>query len=1209
MATTNLTFSADTFAGTAESDEILIGSLGRLAGHDTLDAGAGLDTLRWVTTNPAFDGSYLAGSQGWDRLDFTSGTTSLTVKLNAWSVQQSDTDVLTVVIGANTVDLDTSLVQGAGTVLVQGTGLVILRNTAGQKITLADGHNGNVRGGASADSVQGGSGSDRLEGGLERDELKGGAGQDTLIGGEGADILTGGAGGDSLDGGLEGDVLVVGAGDTVRGGDGVDFFQVLKGAGTLTILDRAAGEKIDLRAFADTTARSSLVITDTADGAAIEVGTTKVILAGVTAASLADSDFMFANTNSNVIAVAAGTATSVLQGIIDTAPAGAVIELAAGVFTITQTLLIDRDDITLRGAGSNLTTLVNAIPGGSAGPVIDVVGGGRQFLANVSTTAAAGSTTLTLGSVAGISVGDVIYVMQLNDDAFLAATGNTGVQFPADYASNPDRYALREMLVEVVGIAGKTLTLSHALPFTFEAGKAAVSSTNMLENVEVSGFSIDTNLGEPDPFAFTNTLASWGPVPMVGFDNVMNSRISDVVINDAPSRGFEFRRTFQVTGENLSVNGAHNKGDGGNGYGVTLNEAFANTLTGLSIFDVRHAVLFSDMSAEHFNVVQVAETNRDINFHGSPDADNTVVVDWMEQDYPIGSSPQWAAVGPGIFPIHPRSTIEDNSVTFRFLRASQEDDRVVAHAQGGDLAGRGGNDTLIGGAAVDTLSGGGDNDMLTGGGGSDRFLRTFGDKLDTITDFKTGSGGDVIVLRGYAFQAFGDLRLTQSGADTLVDLGQDGRMILQNVQKTALTAANFQFVKLNTGQTVLADGSAAFVLGSDGADVMTMGNSQITGAKPALGGTGVDRVVLQVGNFSSDTANWGPWSGIEILDLSSATSVALVVSEGFLTQSDNDRVVLRFGPTTAVTVNVGDYAVGDLVLEGSATVALANSRSQSVRVSDAVAGKVNGGSSADTIIGGALGDTLTGGGGNDRLEGGAGKDVLDGGVGLDTLAGGGGDDVYLVEAASDSIVEQAKGGVDEVRTALASYTLGAQIEDLTGTSASGQTLTGNGLKNEITGGAAADVLFGLGGSDKLFGGAGNDRLEGGAGSNTLDGGAGLDTLVGGSGKDRMIGGADADRFVFTSLGDSDVAQKGRDVIVDLGSGDRIDLTAIDAIAGTAANDAFVIVPDFTSVAGQLVIDFLGDRTMVMGDVNGDAVADFAIEVLGAGGVGAHVLIV
>ena len=53
--------------------------------------------------------------------------------------------------------------------------------------------------------------------------------------------------------------------------------------------------------------------------------------------------------------------------------------------------------------------------------------------------------------------------------------------------------------------------------------------------------------------------------------------------------------------DSLTILGAHNKGGGGNGYGVELHEAFDNTLRNLVVEDMRHAVIFSAWHAEARN--------------------------------------------------------------------------------------------------------------------------------------------------------------------------------------------------------------------------------------------------------------------------------------------------------------------------------------------------------------------------------------------------------------------------------------------------------------------------------------------------------------------------------------------------------------------------------------------------------------------------------
>jgi microcystin-dependent protein len=180
------------------------------------------------------------------------------------------------------------------------------------------------------------------------------------------------------------------------------------------------------------------------------------------------------------------------------------------------------------------------------------------------------------------------------------------------------------------------------------------------------------------------------------------------------------------------------------------------------------------------------------------------------------------------------------------------------------------------------------------------------------------------------------------------------------------------------------------------------------------------------------------------------------------------------------------------------------------------------------------------------LRGADGNDVLDGAGGADTMIGGLGNDTYFVDNIGDVVTENPGGGTDTVLTNLASYTLPANVENLFGTSATGQALTGNDLDNVLSGGAGADTMTGGLGNDTyvvdnagdavnelpgqgtdtvqasfsyrlgtnlenltLMGtadlqGYGNDlvnTLTGNSGNNLLDGGVGADLMVGGGGND------------------------------------------------------------------------------------------------------------
>ncbi|QJW85957.1 hypothetical protein HK414_27950 [Ramlibacter terrae] len=84
-----------------------------------------------------------------------------------------------------------------------------------------------------------------------------------------------------------------------------------------------------------------------------------------------------------------------------------------------------------------------------------------------------------------------------------------------------------------------------------------------------------------------------------------------------------------------------------------------------------------------------------------------------------------------------------------------------------------------------------------------------------------------------------------------------------------------------------------------------------------------------------------------------------------------------------------------------------------------------------------------------KLTGNSGKNDLNGGAGTDTMTGGDGDDTYHVVEAGDQVIEGngSSSGIDTVVTGRPSYTLGANVENLTLTGTSPTKGTGNALAN------------------------------------------------------------------------------------------------------------------------------------------------------------------
>ena len=132
----------------------------------------------------------------------------------------------------------------------------------------------------------------------------------------------------------------------------------------------------------------------------------------------------------------------------------------------------------------------------------------------------------------------------------------------------------------------------------------------------------------------------------------------------------------------------------------------------------------------------------------------------------------------------------------------------------------------------------------------------------------------------------------------------------------------------------------------------------------------------------------------------------------------------------------------------------------------------------------------------------------------------------------------------------------------------------------------------------------DDTLYGTAGDDALVGIAGADLFVLGQGLDTLEGGAARDQFRFLPAA-ADAGNRFTLLDFSRGDGEIVDLTRIDAIAGTGANDAFSFIGTaaFTA-AGQLRWQEMGGYRLVEGDTTGDGLADLTLHILAPGPVGA-----
>lgn len=467
-------------------------------------------------------------------------------------------------------------------------------------------------------------------------------------------------------------------------------------------------------------------------------------------------------------------------------------------------------------------------------------------------------------------------------------------------------------------------------------------------------------------------------------------------------------------------------------------------------------------------------------------------------------------------------------------------DSLVGLGGADELYGFGGADTLRGGAGEDWLLGGAGADILDGGAGNDYYDYLQGDGLDTIIETVDAGTINYVWLDDELDPA--NAQAWRDGNDLLLVFSAQDKLRVASYFSTAITL-EFSF---SDGNWTAADIALMVALNSP---------SGTAGADSMNGGIYGD---MMYGLDGNDTLNGN--AGNDLLD-------------GGI---GSDRLNGGLGNDTYVVDNAGDVVTesssqGTDLVQSSVSYTL-TTNVENLTLTDAA--PING-----------TGNTL-----NNVIVGNSAANLINGAAGNDTLSGGAGDDSYTVDSSADVIVENAGEGTDGVSSGV-TYTLAANVENL--------TLTGTGA---ISG----------------TGNAGDNALLGNAGANTLTGAAGNDTLNGAAGADTLVGGLGDDTYVVDNIGDvitelasagTDLAQSG--VTYTLGANvDNLLLTGTTAINGTGNAGGNMLtgnsaINTLTGAAGDDTLDGAAGADKLVGGLGNDTyivdnTGDVITEVAGEG---------
>ncbi|NVK00244.1 MAG: type I secretion C-terminal target domain-containing protein, partial [Oceanospirillaceae bacterium] len=163
--------------------------------------------------------------------------------------------------------------------------------------------------------------------------------------------------------------------------------------------------------------------------------------------------------------------------------------------------------------------------------------------------------------------------------------------------------------------------------------------------------------------------------------------------------------------------------------------------------------------------------------------------------------------------IYGRSNVDQFLAAGDTIYGGDGNDVIDARAGNDQILGESGDDVIFGGSGDDSITGGTGDDILAGGRGSDSFIWNIADAdggTDTITDFVSGSGGDVLDLSDIlqsndAATLDSMLTFALDGANTKITLNNgtvSQTIVLENVDLVTGAADNQAII-----QSLLDDGN------------------------------------------------------------------------------------------------------------------------------------------------------------------------------------------------------------------------------------------------------------------------------------------------------------------------------------------------------------------------------------------------------------------
>lgn len=200
--------------------------------------------------------------------------------------------------------------------------------------------------------------------------------------------------------------------------------------------------------------------------------------------------------------------SAAVEAAIAAASADDVVWFPAGTFLVEATIAVDKDNITIRGAGKALTTIIvnNSDAVTAFRRCFNVTGGGSFYAPDlfetVTGTKTKDTSVLGVADTSNFSVGDFWHVM-VEDEA---DTTRINAGAPPTWDARERGFA-REMVVEITAIdPGVSVTINPPLHIDCTNYEVKLSSRDVLHANKISGIGIEDIRFEPGNTHYVNCI-------------------------------------------------------------------------------------------------------------------------------------------------------------------------------------------------------------------------------------------------------------------------------------------------------------------------------------------------------------------------------------------------------------------------------------------------------------------------------------------------------------------------------------------------------------------------------------------------------------------------------------------------------------------------------------------------------------------------------